>query len=277
MSEEEASEVAELVTAYAVEYGIAIIGVIVILIVGFWLARMISNMARKAMTRSNRMDPMVANFVANLIRYAIIAAAVIAALDQFGVETTSLVAIVGAAGLAIGLALQGTLSNLAAGVMILLFRPFKQGQFIEGGGVSGTVDNVSLFVTELHTADNVQILVPNGAMWGSSIKNYSHHATRRVDLVLGIGYGDNIGQAMDALKALAAADERIHKDPEPMFVVSNLGDSSVDITIRLWCNAGDYWGIRFDFIRAMKEKMDEIGVEIPFPQRSIHMVQEAAE
>jgi small conductance mechanosensitive channel len=277
MSEEETSAVVDMITGYAVEYAIAIAGVIVILIIGFWLAGMISRMAKKGMTRSNRMDPMVANFLANMIRYAIIAAAVIAALDQFGVETTSLVALLGAAGLAIGLALQGTLSNLAAGVMLLLFRPFKQGQFIEGGGIAGTVDNVTLFVTEMHTADNVQILVPNGTMWNTAIKNFSHHSTRRVDLVLGIGYGDNIGKAMDALKGLAEADTRIHKEPAPMFVVSNLGDSSVDITIRLWCDAGDYWGVRFDFIRAMKEKMDEIGVEIPYPQRAIHMVQDAAE
>lgn len=275
MTEEETSQVMDLITTYAVEYGIAIAGVVVILIVGFWLARMVADVVRKGLTRSGRMDPMVTNFLSSTVRYIIIAAAVIAALDQFGVETTSLVAVLGAAGLAVGLALQGTLSNLAAGVMILIFRPFKQGQFIDGGGISGTVDNVSLFVTELHTPDNVQILVPNGTLWNTAIRNFSHHPTRRVDLVLGISYGDNIGKAMDALKGLAEADERIHNEPAPMFAVSNLGDSSVDITIRLWCNAPDYWGLRFDFIRAMKEKMDEIGVEIPFPQRSIHMVQAA--
>jgi small conductance mechanosensitive channel len=277
MSEDEVGEVAEMLYAYAVEYGIAIVGVIVILIVGFWAARVAARMVSAALVRTGKVDPMVANFLGNMARYAVIAVAVIAALDQFGVETTSFVALLGAAGLAIGLALQGTLSNLAAGVMILIFRPFRQGQFIDGGGVSGTVKNVNLFVTELATPDNVQILVPNGTLWNTSIRNFSHHPTRRVDMVLGIGYGDNVGQAMDALRALAEADERVHKEPAPMFAVSNLGESSVDITIRLWCNAADYWGLKFDFTRAMKEKMDEIGVEIPFPQRSVHMVQDAAD
>ena len=274
---EESSISMEVLQAYIVEYGIAIVGVAVILIVGFWAAGWLSRMAGRAMVKTGKVDAMLANFLSTLVRYAIIAVAVIAALDQFGVETTSFVAIIGAAGLAIGLALQGTLSNLAAGVMILIFRPFSQGQFIEAAGVSGTVDSVSLFVTELHTADNVQILVPNGALWGTAIRNFSHHPTRRCDMVLGIGYGDDIGKAMDAIRDLANADERVHKDPAPMVAVVNLGESSVDLTVRLWCNAGDYWGLKFDFQRAMKEKMDEIGIEIPFPQRSIHMVKDAAE
>jgi len=277
MSENEASDMADFLMSYAVEYAIAIAGVVIILVVGFWAAGWAKRLIQKALGRSGKIDPMVAGFLASMVRYVIIAIAVISALDQFGVETTSFVALLGAAGLAIGLAFQGALGNLSAGVMLLVFRPFKQGQFIDAGGVTGTVDEVSLFVTEMHTADNVQIIVPNAALWNTAIRNFSHHATRRVDLVLGIGYGDNIGKAMDALKALAEAESRIHSDPAPMFAVSNLGDSSVDITIRLWCDAGDYWGVRFDFIRAMKEKMDEIGVEIPYPQRSIHMIQEAAE
>lgn len=277
MDSENVSETAEFLTTYAAEYAISIVGVIVILVVGFIAAGWVARAVRSLLGRSKKTDPLITNFVAAIARYAVIAFTVIAALDQFGVETTSFVAVMGAAGLAIGLAFQGALGNLAAGVMILAFRPFRQGHFIEGGGIAGTVDSVSLFVTELHTPDNVHIIVPNGSLWNTAIKNYSHHATRRCDFVLGIGYGSSHVEAMKALHAMAAADERVMKEPAPQIVVSNLGDSSVDITIRLWCSAGDYWGLKFDFTQAMKEKMDEIGVEIPFPQRSIHMVKDAAD
>ncbi len=275
MDSEKTSEAIEFLIAYAAEYAIAVVGVIVILVVGFIAAGWVGRTVRKLLNKSSKTDPLISNFVANIARYGVIAFTVIAALDQFGVETTSFVAIMGAAGLAIGLAFQGALGNLAAGVMILAFRPFKQGQFIEGGGVAGTVDSVSLFVTEMHTADNVHIIVPNGSLWNTAIKNFSHHPTRRCDFVLGIGYGSSHAEAMTALRALADADARVMQDPAPQIVVSNLGDSSVDITIRLWCASSDYWGLKFDYTQAMKEKMDEIGVEIPFPQRSIHMVKDA--
>lgn len=277
MDSEKASETADFLVTYAAEYAIAVVGVIVILVVGFIAAGWVGRAVRSMLGRSKKTDPLIINFVAAIARYGVIAFTVIAALDQFGVETTSFVAVMGAAGLAIGLAFQGALGNLAAGVMILAFRPFRQGHFIEGGGVSGTVDSVSLFVTEMHTADNVHIIVPNGSLWNTAIKNYSHHATRRCDFVLGIGYGSSHVEAMKALHAMADADDRVLKDPAPQIVVSNLGDSSVDITIRLWCNAGDYWGLKFDFTQAMKEKMDELDIEIPFPQRSIHMVKDAAD
>lgn len=277
MDSEKASETVDFLVTYAAEYAIAVVGVIVILVVGFIAAGWVGRAVRSMLGRSKKTDPLIINFVAAIARYGVIAFTVIAALDQFGVETTSFVAVMGAAGLAIGLAFQGALGNLAAGVMILAFRPFRQGHFIEGGGVSGTVDSVSLFVTEMHTADNVHIIVPNGSLWNTAIKNYSHHATRRCDFVLGIGYGSSHVEAMKALHAMADADDRVLKDPAPQIVVSNLGDSSVDITIRLWCNAGDYWGLKFDFTQAMKEKMDELEIEIPFPQRSIHMVKDAAD
>ena len=277
MDSENASETMEFLTTYAAEYAIAVVGVIVILVVGFIAAGWVGRAVRSMLGRSKKTDPLIINFVAAVARYGVIAFTVIAALDQFGVETTSFVALMGAAGLAIGLAFQGALGNLAAGVMILAFRPFRLGHFIEAGGVAGTVDSVSLFVTELHTADNVHIIVPNGSLWNTAIKNYSHHATRRCDFVLGIGYGSSHMEAMKALREMADADARVLKDPAPQIVVSNLGDSSVDITIRLWCNAGDYWGLKFDYTQAMKEKMDEICVEIPFPQRTIHMVKDAAD
>lgn len=277
MSQIESSDIGAYLTAYFVDYGLAVIGVVIILIAGLYGARLAARMVRGALMRTGRMDPMVAEFLATIARYGVLAFAIIAALDQFGVKTTSFVAVLGAAGLAVGLAFQGALSNLAAGVMILVFRPFRQGDFIEAGGTAGTVDNVHLFVTEMHTPDNVQIIMPNSSLWNTAIKNYSFHPTRRLDLLLGIGYGANIGTAIEAIRDLAVADERVHPDPAPMVVVSNLGDSSVDITIRLWCNAADYWGLKFDFTRAMKEKMDELGVEIPFPQRTVHMAKDAAD
>lgn len=277
MNQERAAQVVDFLTTYAAQYAISIVAVIIILIAGFVVAGWVSSALRRLLGKTKRMDPLVVGFVATIAKYGVIAFAIIAALDQFGVETTSFVALVAAAGLAIGLAFQGALGNLAAGVMILLFRPFRQGDFIEGGGVTGTVDSVTLFVTEMHTPDNIHIVVPNGSLWNTAIRNYSHYKTRRCDFVLGIGYGSSIEAAIQALNEMAAADERVHKEPAPQIVVSNLGDSSVDITIRLWCDAVDYWGLKFDFTRAMKEKMDAIGVEIPFPQRAVHMMREAAD
>lgn len=277
MAQMEASDVGEFLTAYFVDYGLSVIGVVLILVAGYFGSRWVAHMVRVGLMRTGRMDPMVAHFVATLARWGVLAFAVIAALDQFGVETTSFVAVLGAAGLAIGLAFQGALGNLAAGVMILIFKPFRHGDFIEGGGQSGTVDNVHLFTTELKTPDNVQVIVPNGALWNTAIKNYSYHPTRRLDLLLGIGYGADIGTAIEAVREMANADERVHADPAPMVVVSNLGESSVDLTIRLWCNATDYWGLKWEFTRALKEKMDEIGVEIPFPQRTVHVMKDAAD
>jgi small conductance mechanosensitive channel len=174
----------------------------------------------------------------------------------------------GAAGLAIGLALQGTLSNLAAGVMLLLFRPFRVGHFVEIAGQAGTVKEVGLFTTELATPDNVQIIVPNGDVWGTAVTNFSAHDTRRVDLVAGISYNDDIGAAMDVLKRAIDGEPRILRDPEPFMAVTNLGDFSVDITLRLWCKSSDYWGVKFDMTRRIKEDFDKNGVDIPFPTQT---------
>lgn len=277
MTEMEASNIGELVTAYFIEYGLAVIGVVIILIAGYFASNWAARLVRAGLMRTGKMDPMVARFTATIARYGVLVFAVIAALDQFGVETTSFVAVLAAAGFAIGLAFQGTLGNLSAGVMILVFKPFRQGDFIEGGGTSGTVEDVHLFMTELKTPDNVQIIMPNGQLWNTAIKNYSFHPTRRLDLLLGIGYGADIGTAVEAIREMANADERVHPEPSPMVVVSNLGESSVDLTIRMWCNATDYWGLKWEFTRALKEKMDELGIEIPFPQRAVHMVRDAAD
>ncbi|MCP5366367.1 MAG: mechanosensitive ion channel [Hyphomicrobiales bacterium] len=269
--ENNVKEAYDMVVGVITTYGLSVIGAIAILIIGWMVAGWAKATSEKAFSRFEKVDSMLAGFFSSLIRYTILVFVVIAVLDQFGVETTSLVAVFGAAGLAIGLALQGTLSNVAAGVMLLLFRPFKAGDYIDAGGVAGTVKSVTLFTTEFATPDNVKIISPNSQIWGSSIKNFSANPTRRVDFVFGIGYGDDIDKAMDIIKALAAADERVHADPAPMVVVGELADSSVNLITRVWCNAGDYWGVKFDLTKAVKQTFDKDGVTIPFPQRDVHL------
>ncbi|MGB0909077.1 MAG: mechanosensitive ion channel family protein [Nitrospirales bacterium] len=253
-------------------YGLKIIGAILILIIGrligSWTSKAVDNWLRK----SGKVDDTLRPFFANFARYVVLIITVLAVLSQFGIETTSLIAVLGAASLAIGLALQGTLSNVASGVMLLIFRPFKVGDYVEAAGIAGTVKSITLLVTELATPDNVQILAPNNQVWGTIVKNFSHHATRRVDLILGIDYSDDIDKAIQTVSSVANSDSRIHKDPAPMVVVGNLGDNSVDLTIRVWCNAGDYWGVKFDLTKALKQRFDAEGISIPFPQRTVHMV-----
>lgn len=259
-----------------VTYGLSVVGGIVILIVGWLVAGWVSNLVRKALGKRKKVDQTLTGFFANLVKYAILAVVFIAVLNQFGVATTSIIATLGALALAVGLALQGTLSHFAAGVMILLFRPFKVGQYVEVAGTGGTVMEVNLFATELATPENVQILVPNARVWGDVVKNYSFHNTRRVDFVLGVGYGDSIDKAIKTVHSVIAKDERIQHEPEPMVVVSNLGASSVDLTIRVWCAAGDYWPLKFALTKAFKEALDKAGISIPYPQTDVHLIQETA-
>ncbi len=253
-----------------VEHGLSIVGAVLILILGFWIAGRARAFTIKALDKPLNSDEMLKGFFGSIVRYLVIIATVLAVLGQFGVETTSLIAVLGAASLAIGLALQGTLSNVAAGVMLLVFRPFRVGQFVELNGMSGTVKDLTLFTTELATGDNVQIILPNSSVWGSPLKNYSAHPTRRVDMVYGIAYDADIDKAMSIIKAAIAADDRCHKAPEPLVVVGNLGDSSVDLTTRVWCAAGDYWGVKFDLTKKIKEAFDAEGVDIPFPTRTVY-------
>lgn len=255
----------------AMQYGTAAIGALVILLIGFWFAGFVRSRLLKLFEKSNKMDETVSGFLASLAKYAIMIVTIIAVLGQFGVEATSLVAIVGAAGLAIGLALQGTLSNVAAGVMLLIFRPFKVGQFVDVAGHAGVVKGITLFVTEMDTGDNKRIIIPNSAVWGSSIVNVSYHDTRRVDLVFGIGYGDDIDKAMDVIKKTIEADDRSFSDPEPVIAVTSLGESSVDILVRVWCKSGDYWGLNWALLKNTKEAFDKEGISIPYPCRSIYM------
>ncbi|AZV79635.1 mechanosensitive ion channel family protein [Parasedimentitalea marina] len=238
-----------------------------VLVLGWIAAGMVGRTIRKRVNATPEIDPTLGNFVASIIRWALILVVLVAVLGIFGIQATSLVAMMGAATLAIGLALQGTLSDLAAGFMLVLFRPYKLGQYVDIGGTSGTVKDLNLFITELVTPDNVQIIVPNGQAWGAVITNFSHHETRRVDLVFGIDYGDDANKAKDIILQLANADTRVLKDPEPWVRVTNLGDSSVDLTTRIWCNAADYWELKFAMTQAVKEAFDTNGISIPYPHQ----------
>ncbi|MEK9662077.1 MAG: mechanosensitive ion channel domain-containing protein [Alphaproteobacteria bacterium] len=263
-------------SALIASYGLSVVGAIIILIVGLWFSGWARRVTEQGLARTGKVDATLSSFFGSLVKYTIIAFTVIAVLSEFGVQTASLVAVFGAAGLAIGLALQGTLGNVAAGVMLLLFRPFKVGDYIDGAGVSGTVKSISLFVTELATPDNVQIIAPNSQMWGAAIKNFSAHPTRRVDFLIGIDYGDDINTAIATLTRVSEGDSRAHKDPAPFIVVGELGDSSVNLIVRLWVDAGDYWGVKFDLTKAFKEQLEADGISIPFPQQDVHMHQAAA-
>lgn len=261
----------EILTVVAT-YGLKVVGALFVLIVGWMIAGWASRALRNMLSRTDKVDATLRGFLSSLVKYLILIFTGVAVLNQFGVQTTSIIAVLGAASLAIGLALQGTLSNVAAGVMLLLFRPFKVGDYIEAGGQAGTVKSITLFVTEMATPDNVQILAPNSQMWGSAVKNYSYHPTRRVDLVLGISYEDDVEKAMGIVEEMVKADERVHGDPAPQIVVGELADNSVNIVIRLWCEAGNYWPLKFDMTKALKQRMDKEGISIPYPQRTIHVV-----
>ena len=260
------------VVALLTTYGLDVLGAVVMLIVGVWLAGRVGAGVSKGLNKTKRVDATLVTFFGSVAKYLVLAITIIAVLNQFGVETTSLVAVLGAAGLAIGLALQGTLSNVAAGVMLLIFRPFKVGDFVEVAGHAGTVKELNLFVTVMATGDNVRIIVPNAQIWGGSLKNFSANPTRRVDFTFGIAYDADIDKAMALIRSVVDADERVHKDPEPFIVVGNLGESSVDLIVRVWTNSGDYWGVKFDVTKTVKQRMDAEGVGIPFPSRTLYMV-----
>lgn len=238
---------------------------LVVLILGWVAAGIISRLVRRRVNNIPNMDPTLGNFLASMVKWVVLLIVLVMVLGIFGIEATSLVAILGAASLAIGLALQGTLSDLAAGFMLILFRPYKLGDYVDVGGTSGTVKDLNLFITELVTPDNVQIIVPNGQAWGAIITNFSAHETRRVDLVFGIDYGDSADAAMEVILSEARGDDRVLSDPEPWVRVTNLGDSSVDITARIWCNAADYWDLKFAMTKAVKEAFDQKGISIPYP------------
>ena len=251
-------------------YGIRVIAALAIFVIGRWVAKGLRRFVRKMMTRS-KVDPTLISFVVNLAYVAMLAFVIIAALNQLGIQTASFIAILGAAGLAIGLALQGSLSNFAAGVLMIIFRPFKVGDFIEGAGVAGTVEEIQIFTTQLKTPDNKTIIIPNSNITGDNIINYSAKGTRRVDMVFGIGYEDDIDKARQIILDVVGRDARVMKDPAPVVLLSDLADSSVNFNTRVWSKADDYWGVYFDTMEAVKKRFDAEGVSIPFPQRDVHL------
>lgn len=274
--DQSAEEIWQQVVTLLTTYGLDVVGALTILIAGWIGAGWVQRWITRALARVPKIDETLRPFFASLARYLVLIFTGFAVLSQFGIQTASLLAVFGAAGLAIGLALQGTLSNVAAGVMLLIFRPFKTGDYVEAGGHAGTIKAITLFVTEMATPDNVQITVPNAQVWGSSVMNFSHNATRRVDIAVGIGYGADIDAAIAAILDQASGDSRVHADPEPMAAVVDLGDNSVNLTVRVWCDGGDYWPLKFDLTKAVKERLDKEGISIPYPQRDVHLIQGAA-
>ena len=251
-------------------YGLRVIAAVVIFIVGRWVALGVAKLIKRIMIKS-KVDETLVSFVRHLSYVAMLAFVVIAALNQLGIQTASFIAVLGAAGLAVGLALQGSLGNFAAGVLMIIFKPFKVGDFIDGGGVAGTVEKIEIFTTQLKTPDNKTIIIPNAKLTGDNITNFNVKGTRRVDFVFGIGYGDDIDKARGIIKEIIDQDERVMKEPEPVIVVSELGDSSVNFTVRAWTAVGDYWSFYFDTIENVKKQFDAQGVSIPFPQRDVHI------
>jgi small conductance mechanosensitive channel len=253
-------------------YGPQLLLAIVVLIVGMWIVNRVVRVMGKGMERAN-VEPTLAKFLGSLVSIGLKALLLISVASMVGIATTSFIAILGAAGLAVGLALQGSLGNFAGGVLVLLFKPYKVGDFIDAQGVAGTVSEIQIFNTIIKTADNKVIIIPNGAVSNGIITNFSMEATRRVDFVFGIDYGDDIKKAKEILARLIDADSRALKDPAPVIVVSELGDSSVNITCRVWVNAPDYWGLNFDLIELVKITFDQEGISFPFPQQDVHMHQ----
>lgn len=253
-----------------VDYGMKLGYALIVLVIGLLLIRFFLNMMHKLMDKRGT-DPSLQGFVLSLTRIALKVMLFISVIQMIGIETTSFIAVLGAAGLAVGLALQGTLSNFAGGVMILIFRPFRVGHFIEAQGYTGSVDRIEIFVTILKTPDNKKIIIPNGPLANGNIVNFTDVETRRVDFSFGIAYGDDVNKAMEVINGLIAADTRIMKDPEPFMGVGALADSSVNITVRVWGKTDDYWGIFFDMNKNVYEQFGKNGINIPFPQMDVHV------
>ncbi|MEM1142582.1 MAG: mechanosensitive ion channel domain-containing protein [Pseudomonadota bacterium] len=259
-----------------IEYGSALLLAFVIFYFGRFVVNRIVGLINRVMI-GRGMDETLVNFVCSIIRWTGLLFVTIAALSQLGVDTTSLVALIGAAGLAIGLSLQSSLANLAAGVMLIIFKPFKKGDFVEAAGASGTIQTISIFTTVMTTPDNKEVIVPNGAIIGGNIVNYSANSTRRVDMVFGIAYEDDLIKAKKLLEEIIAADGRILKDPAPVITVGELADSSVNFLVRPWVNASDYWAVLWETTETVKLRFDAEGISIPFPQMAVHMAEAANE
>jgi small conductance mechanosensitive channel len=260
----------QLINTYIIPWGIRLALALAIFIIGRWVTKAIVRLAKRLMGKAG-FDAMLVSFLGNILYTVLLLVVIIAALDQLGVQTTSLIAVFGAAGLAIGLALKDSLSNFSSGVLLIIFRPFKVGDVIEAAGITGVVEELRIFSTILRTGDNREIIVPNSHIYAGPITNISARPTRRIDLVLGIGYDDDIRKAKQLIEAAFAADERIHEDPAPSVSLADLAESSVNLNVRPWVNTGDYWAVRSDLMERIKLAFDENGISIPYPQRDIHL------
>jgi len=248
-----------------------LVGAIVLLIAGWWLAHRAERGTRRILDRQTRIDPTLRGLLSSLVRYSILIVVVVAVLGQLGIQTTSILAALGAAGLAIGLAMQGTLSNIAAGLMLLWLRPFRVGDYIDTGSVAGTVKEVGLFATEMHSFDGIFLFVPNSELWNKRIINYSRLPTRRLDLAFKVAHEDDLARGQQALLALAGDDDRVHPDPAPAVFVDELGDSAVVLQLRVWSSTSNYWPLRWALTERGKAALEAAGLSIPFPQRDLHI------
>lgn len=268
------AELLETLVAFSATWGLSVLGALAVLIIGRWIAGRVRKGLHEHLDRAG-MEPMLIPFAATMVYWGLMTFVMIAVLGLFGVPTASFIAVLGAAGLAVGLALQGTLSNFASGVMILTFRPFQVGDWVEAAGEAGTIQEVGIFSTSLNRGDNVAVTIPNGQIYGETIRNYSRNDTRRIDLVMGVGYEDDLGLARETILGILASDERVLDDPEPLVAVDSLGDSSVNFVVRPWCVTSDYWALRRDLTHRMKVELEAAGCSIPFPQRDVHLHQVA--
>lgn len=263
-------DITKAVWEYVSLYGIRVIGAIIIFVLGKWIAGLVTKIVKRLMENANVEETLVI-FLGNLAYALLLTVVVLAALSQLGINTTSFIAILGAAGLAVGLALQGSLANFGAGVLLIMFQPFKTGDFVDAGGAMGAVEEINIFTTKLKTPDNRQIIVPNSNIVSSNITNFSAKDTRRVDLVFGVSYSDDLKKVKNELVEILSADKRILEDPEPVVAVSELADSSVNFVVRPWVKSSDYWDVYFDLQEKVKNRFDEKGISIPFPQQDIHI------
>ena len=265
-----------MIYTYICPWVINIALALAVFVVGRWVAKQLVKLITRVLRRS-KMDDMLVNFITSIANILLLLVVVVAALDQLGVDTTSLIALVGAAGLAVGLALQDSLKNFAAGVMLIVFRPFREGDFVEAAGVSGIVEHVSIFNTVMRTPDNREVIVPNGGIYSGVIINYSARDTRRVDMVFGIGYDDDLKRAKAILEEIVGNDDRILKDPAAVVAVSELADSSVNFVVRPWVKSADYWDVLWDTTETVKLRFDAEGISIPYPQMDVHLHKQDAE
>ena len=263
-------ETIDKIQGIIVDNALNILYAILIFVIGKWIVGIVRNGIRKAMEKKN-VDPALISFGTSIIYYILMICVIIAAAQQIGFQTTSLVAIIGAAGLAVGLALQGSLSNFASGVLIIMFRPFRIGDVIDAGGQIGVVKEIGVLVTIMSSPDNKKIIMPNSSIMSGCITNITAHDTRRVDMSVGVSYSDDLDKVQNVILDVLNADERILQDPAPQVVVSELADSSVNFHVRPWAKTSDYWGVFFDFQKAIKQRLDKEGVSIPFPQQDVHM------